>query len=85
MSKEEEKKILVVLRKKTCDMHVKLFGGYYEGVIQARGPDKEEILEQVKKLVPPKALIGIETLKEGYNINTYIARHSSDHSLCLPH
>ncbi len=66
--KEETKKILVVLRKKTCDMHVKLFGGYYEAVIQARGPEKEKIMEQVRKLVPQKALVSIESLKEGYNI-----------------
>ncbi len=66
--KGEEKKVLVVLRKKTCDVHVKLSGGYYEAVIQIRGNEKDNIMNRIMKLVPQKAVVGVETLPEGYNI-----------------
>jgi nonsense-mediated mRNA decay protein 3 len=68
LTKRQEKKALVILRKKMCDAHVKLSGGYYEAMIQARGDDRIKILHKVQRLVPQKAIADIIELKEGYNI-----------------
>ncbi len=66
--KKQEKKVLVIMRKKMCDAHVKLSGGYYEAMIQARGDDKLKILDKVQKMIPHKGIADIIELKEGYNI-----------------
>lgn len=68
LMKEETKKLLVMLRKKMCDMHVKLSGGYHEAVIQVRGDGKEKILKSALRLLPENSINSIETLPEGYNI-----------------
>lgn len=68
VKKTETKKMLVMLRKKMCDMHVKLSGGYYEAMMQIRGPNKEDILKQARHLLPKKSISNIEVLNEGYNI-----------------
>lgn len=66
--KTESHNMLVILRKRMCDMHVKISGGYYEAMIQIRGTEKEAILKKVRQIVPEKALSNIEALKEGYNV-----------------
>lgn len=66
--KKQEKPALIILRKMMCDVHVKLAGGYYEAMIQARGPEKERILHKVQQIVPKKSIVDIIELKEGYNI-----------------
>ena len=68
LKKTEAHEALVILRQKMCDMHVKLSGGYYEAMIQVRGPDKDAILRKVRHAIPEKAITGIESLKEGYNV-----------------
>lgn len=68
VEKTETKKIIVTVKKKMCDMHVKLSGGYYEAMIQIRGPDKEVILKKVMQTVPEKSITGIDEIKEGYNV-----------------
>ena len=68
VKKREKKEVLVILRRKMCDMHVKLSGGYYEAMIQVRGEQKEEIMRRLRKLLPQKAVVGVEELKEGYNV-----------------
>lgn len=68
VAKKETKKSLVMLRRQMCDMHVKLSGGYYEAMIQVRGPNKEVVLKKVKQLLPEKSIVTIEAIKEGYDI-----------------
>ena len=68
LKKTETRKMLVILRQKMCEMHVRFSGGYYEAMIQVRGPDKEVILRKVGKLVPEKSITNIESIKEGYNV-----------------
>jgi len=68
IKKEESHTTMVILRKKMCDMHVKLSGGYYEAMIQVRGEHKEVILRRVMKIVPEKAVINVEEIPEGYNV-----------------
>ena len=68
LEKEDVKKILVILRQKMCDLHVKLSGGYYEAAIQVRGEHKESILKYVLKSVPEKSIVGVDNPPEGYNV-----------------
>jgi len=68
VKKHEKQQALIILRRKMCDMHVKLSGGYYEAMIQVRGEKKEEILRHLKKLLPMKSVVDVEQLKEGYNV-----------------
>ena len=68
VKKREKKEVLIILRRKMCELHVKLSGGYYEALIQVRGEHKETILKQLKKLLPEKSVVDVEELKEGYNI-----------------
>jgi NMD protein affecting ribosome stability and mRNA decay len=68
LTKNEQKRMLVILRKKMCDAHVKLSGGYYEAKLQIRGEDKEAILRKAQRLLPTKAIVDIIELKEGYDI-----------------
>lgn len=68
LSKTETKNVMIILRRKMCEMHVRLSGGYYEAVIQIRGHDKEKILKKAGRLLPKKSIINVENLKEGYNI-----------------
>lgn len=68
LKKTEMHESLVMLRQKMCDMHVKLSGGYYEAMIQIRGPQKEIILKKVRQTVPEKAISNIEEIKEGYDV-----------------
>src|SRR3989338_7803367 len=67
-TKEETKKSIVTLKKRLCDLHVKLSGGYYEAMIQVRGEQRDRILRRVESLLPQKAVINVEKLKEGYNV-----------------
>ena len=68
LKKTETHKSLVMLRQKMCEMHVRLSGGYYEAMIQIRGPQKDSILKKVKQVVPEKAISSIEEIKEGYDV-----------------
>ncbi len=66
--KEETKKALVILRRQMCEMHVRLSGGYYEAVFQVRGDKKEAIMRAAERLLPRKSIVGVNDLKEGYDI-----------------
>ena len=68
LQKEESHNAAVILRKKMCDMHVKLSGGYYEAMIQVRGEHMEDILKRLMKIIPSKSLIDVEKIPEGYNV-----------------
>src|SRR3989338_16655 len=68
VKKTETHKSLVILRQQMCDMHVKLSGGYYEAMIQVRGPEKDAILRKVRQAIHEKAVSSVEEIKEGYNV-----------------
>lgn len=68
VQKSETKGILVMLRKRMCELHSRLSGGYYEAMMQIRGGEKENILKHALRLLPEKSISSIETLNEGYNI-----------------
>jgi NMD protein affecting ribosome stability and mRNA decay len=76
--KTETKKALIILRRQMCEMHVRLSGGYYEAVFQVRGNNKESVMKAAERLLPRKSIVGVNELKEGYDIkimskNTAIA------------
>jgi NMD protein affecting ribosome stability and mRNA decay len=64
-SKEEEKRISILIKIKKCDQCVKLIGGYYEAVLQIRG-DYDNIFDKIKCHLPKTARIG--KIKHGYDI-----------------
>ena len=63
--KNEEKRIIIILKRRKCDLCVKLLGGYYEAVLQIRG-DYNKIFDKAKKYLPETARI--EKTKHGYDI-----------------
>lgn len=63
--KEEEKRIMITLKKRKCNQCIKLSGGYYEAVFQIR-EDYDKIFDQIKNHLPKTATI--EKIKHGYDI-----------------
>ena len=63
--KKEKKRIMIILKKKKCDLCIKLLGRYYEAVLHIRG-NYEKIFDKIKKQLPKTARI--EKIKHGYDI-----------------
>lgn len=64
----EKKEITITKRRLKCNNCIKLLGGYYEAVLQLRGPNINRILNKVGKILPEIVVVSVDTLKEGYNI-----------------
>jgi nonsense-mediated mRNA decay protein 3 len=66
--KTEEKKIIVIMKKKKCDNCVKLLGNYYEAVVQMRGERKDQILDRIKKITNAKTIGSFKEVADGYDL-----------------
>ena len=67
-SVSQDANIIVTVKKLKCENCIKLLGGYYEAILQIRGPNTDRILNKLKKLLPGIVIIDIENIKIGYNI-----------------
>lgn len=67
-SKRERKELRVRIKEKLCDRCSQISGNYHEAVIQARGPNKEQILEKARMALPVRAITGFTHREEGYDV-----------------
>lgn len=68
VKKPEEQSFTVTLKRGLCADCVKVSGGYYEAVFQIRGTNAERILETVMKSVEERKVVGIQNVKNGYDV-----------------
>lgn len=64
----EKKNSIVLIRNKKCGNCIKVSGGYYEAVLQARGERLERIMNKMGFFLPSEAVVSISKLKEGYDV-----------------
>jgi len=76
--KTESKKIILTIKKNKCDYCSRLAGGYYEALVQIRGPKREAILERFIKSVPKKSIVSIKEDKLGFDIKIMTKRTVTD-------
>lgn len=65
--KKESKKISLLMESRKCDNCIKLLSGYYQAVVQIRGPRKDKILKYMMSFAKPEEIIA-EKSKDGYDI-----------------
>ncbi|SRR3989344_5115791 len=68
IKKREIKELHVRVKERLCDRCSQISGNYHEGVIQARGPDREKIMEKARAALPSRAITGIIRREEGYDM-----------------
>ncbi|MBI4014482.1 MAG: hypothetical protein HY365_00855 [Candidatus Aenigmarchaeota archaeon] len=68
LTKRERKELHVRIKEKLCDRCSQISGNYHEGVIQARGPNREKIFEAVRAALPARAITGIARRAEGCDV-----------------
>ena len=68
--KKETKKIIIILKKRQCDICEKRSAGYYEAALQIRGIDVEKLLKKALRLADETnaAVTGIAKDKSGYDM-----------------
>ena len=64
--KSEHKTMRIKIKNIKCDKCTKMLGGYYEGVIQARGSNAESIIKKISGGMAEK-------VKNGYNV-TFVSK-----------
>ncbi len=62
-----KKEVTVTIKKQKCDKCVKLSGGYYEAILQIRGREADNILNNVNKILS-EVITSINKVKNGYDI-----------------
>ena len=68
--KTEEKKILIILKKRQCETCEKRSGGYYEALLQIRGEKTDYLIKKVQRLIEEKkpTITRIDKLQNGYDV-----------------
>lgn len=65
--KSERRSVIITTKRKMCDNCVKLSGGYYEAVLQARGENADSIAEKISGMLAA-SIVRMEKVKNGYDI-----------------
>lgn len=62
-----ERKSIVIVKNRKCENCIKISGGYYEAVLQARGEHTERISKKIMSMAK-ESVVSVKQLKEGYDI-----------------
>jgi nonsense-mediated mRNA decay protein 3 len=74
--KTEKKEIMIDVKRRKCENCSKILGGYYEAVLQVRGPKWETILREISEKEKEDISL-MEKTKNGYDVK-FLKKNTAD-------